>query len=170
MPAFLAPLAALFGGGTAAGAAGAAGPTIAGSALKWGLGTLAGIGAWEGVSRLVHGSMEDQMRQQMEIGERLEMERAMRGGRGGPMPSEAELAGLVGGGRRSLTDLMAEDEIMREVAQTARSMDRLKRVRPYGSRDLENILAGETARIAALQSPRALTPLEVIQMLEEMGA
>lgn len=158
MPGFIAPLAGLFSGGAAA--------KIGAHALT----TLGGIAAWEGVSRLLHGSVEDQMRKQMEIGEKLEAERAAKMG-GQPQYGEpSDLNDLVaGGGRRSLTDLMEEDELLREVARGAKSMERFRRQRPYGSRELNDILAGQEARIAALQSERGVTPLEVIQMMEAMG-
>lgn len=147
----------------------AAGAKIGAHALT----TLGGIAAWEGVSRLLHGSVEDQMRKQMEIGEKLEAERAAKMGGGQPMPAggEEELAALMGagGGRRSLTDLMAEDEMLREVAKGSLALRKARGQRSYGSRELQDILAGQTARIAALQSERGLTPLEVIQMMEALG-
>lgn len=147
----------------------AAGAKIGAHALS----TIGGIAAWEGISRLLHGSTEDQMRKQMEIGEKLEAERMAKMGGSAPMApgAEAELSSLMaeGGGRRSLTDLMAEDEMLREVAKGSLALRKARGQRSYGSRELQDLLAGQTARIAALQSERGLTPLEVIQMMEALG-
>ena len=53
----------------------AAGSLTAGGALKFAASQALPIIAWEGVSRLMHGSAEDQMREQMRIAEKLEAER-----------------------------------------------------------------------------------------------
>jgi hypothetical protein len=77
-----------------------------------------------------------------------------------------DMAGLMSGRPRSLTDLIAEDDMLSELEKVSYKMDRARRARSVGDQELDRILAGQTARIAALQSQRTLSPLEVIQMAE----
>ena len=144
----------------------AAGSLTAGGALKFAASQALPIIAWEGVSRLMHGSAEDQMREQMRIAEKLEAERG-----GGQPAGMAELSGLVGGGvpEESLAQLMGEDQLYEGVAQAAYDLDRARSRRPRYLDELEDILAGQHARVASLQAERVLSPLEVIQMLEGYG-
>ena len=105
-------------------------------------------------------SEEDQermMRRQLEIQDEFERKRA-----GGEM---GDLAGLVGGGRRDLAQLMNEAEEAQYMADVGEALGRLGRTRNRQMDELDAILAGETARIAQLQSPRTLTPLEIIAMV-----
>lgn len=106
---------------------------------------------------------ERMMRRQLEIQDEFEQKRAARMGGGG------DLAGLVGGGRRDLSSLLAEDELLKEVEEAAYALDQARSSRPRTSDELERILEGQTARIAALQSERVLSPVEIIQMMEAMG-
>lgn len=105
---------------------------------------------------------ERMLRRQLEIQDEFEQKRAGRAG-GDPM------AGLVGGGPRDLAGLVAEDQLLDEVSRAAYSLNRARNARSRTSDELERILEGQTARIAALQSERVLSPLEVIQMMEMMG-
>lgn len=100
---------------------------------------------------------ERMLRRQLEIQDEFERKRA-----GGEM---GDLAGLVGGGRRDLAQLMNEAEEAQYMADVGESLGRLGRTRNRQMDELEAILAGETARIAQLQSPRTLTPLEIIAMV-----
>ena len=104
---------------------------------------------------------ERMLRRQLEIQDEFEQGRAARAGAG-----MDDLSGLVGGGRMSLSDLMAEEELTRNAARTGRSLERARNARPRYMDELEQILAGQTARIAQLQSQRTLTPLEIISMVE----
>lgn len=132
-----------------------------------GLSTAAGLGS---TAYFMAGggqpSMEEQeqmMRRQMELQEEFEQRRMMRGGMGDDM---GDMAGLMSGRPRSLTDLIAEDDMLSELEKVSYKMDRARRARSVGDQELDRILAGQTARIAALQSQRTLSPLEVIQMAE----
>ena len=106
---------------------------------------------------------ERMMRRQLEIQDEFEQRKMMRGGMGDDM---GDMAGLVSGRPRSLTDLIAEDDMLSELEKVSYKMDRARRARSTGDQELDRILAGQTARIAALQSQRTLSPLEVIQMAE----
>lgn len=123
----------------------------------------ASTAAYPLIERLLYGSREDQMREQMELQDQFERERMSRMSQGNEVD---DLSGLVGGGRMSLSDLMAEEELTRNAARAGRSLERARNARPRYMDELEQILAGQTARIAQLQSQRTLTPLEIISMVE----
>jgi hypothetical protein len=130
------------------------------------IGLLGGVGsaaAYPIIERLLSGSPEDQMRKQLEIQDEFEQQRAARMG-GGEM---GDLDGLVGGRRPSLAELAGEYELTEMAARDARGLDRLRNARrPAYMDELDQIVAGNTARIAQLQSERVLTPMEIIQMIE----
>jgi len=135
-------------------------------APAWVLPTAISIGsvaAYPLIERLLYGSREDQMREQLEIQDQFERERM-----GGSMPGAdmGDLGGLVGGGRMSLSDLMAEEALTRKAAGAGRALERLSQARPRYMDELEQIIGGQSARIAALQSERTMTPLEIISMVE----
>lgn len=112
-------------------------------------------------------SEEDQermLRRQLEIQDEFEQQRAARMDGG-----MEDLGGLVGGGRRSLSDLVAEDDMLAELERVSYDLDRADRARGSRDSELERIIGGQSARIAALQSQRTLTPIEVIQMMEMIG-
>lgn len=109
-------------------------------------------------------SQEEQdasMRRQLEIQDEFEQQRARRaGGAGG-------LEGLVGGEpQMGVPELAAIEELTRKYGATQNQIDRLRerRVNP----ELDALLAGNTARIAQMQSQRTLTPLELIQIAESI--
>jgi hypothetical protein len=105
---------------------------------------------------------ERMLRRQMEIQDEFEQQRAARMGGG--------MGGLVGAGAEpSLAQLMGEDELYQGVAKAAYNLDRARSQRPKYLDELEDILAGQHARVAALQAERTMSPLEVIQMLEGYG-
>lgn len=101
---------------------------------------------------------ERMLRRQLEIQDEFERKRA-----GGEI---GDLGGLVGGGGMSLEDLMAEELLTRKAARAGRALERFEEARPKYMDELDRILAGQTARIASLQSERTLTPLEIISMVE----
>lgn len=142
-----AALAALGGGSKLAGTMAALGT----------LSTLAFLPQAFGYGQPSEEDQERMMRRQLEIQDEFERKRA-----GGEM---GDLAGLVGGGRRDLAQLMNEAEEAQYMADVGESLGRLGRTRNRQMDELEAILAGETARIAQLQSPRTLTPLEIIAMV-----
>jgi hypothetical protein len=103
---------------------------------------------------------ERMLRRQLEIQDEFEQQRTARAGGG-----MGELEGLVGGGpRMGVPELTAIEELTRKYGATQNQIDRLmqRRVNP----ELDALLAGNTARIAQMQSQRALTPLELIQIAE----
>lgn len=142
-----AALAALGGGSKLAGTMAALGT----------LSTLAFLPQAFGYGQPSEEDQERMMRRQLEIQDEFERSRA-----GGEM---GDLAGLVGGGRRDLAQLMNEAEEAQYMADVGESLGRLGRTRNRQMDELDAILAGETARIAQLQSPRTLTPLEIIAMV-----
>jgi hypothetical protein len=126
--------------------------------------------------RLIEGSPEDQMRRSMEIQEQLESERMAR--MGGGYGSEDALLSAMGGGYGGMeglvgrgepmdsTDMKYADDMTKHVSDLAYKMKKAREARPSGNDELERIIAGESARIASLQSERVLTPLEIIQFAE----
>jgi hypothetical protein len=126
--------------------------------------------------RLFDGSPEDQMRHSMEIQEKLEAERMARMGGGGG--GEDALLSAMGGGYGGMeglvgrgepldsTDMKYADDMTKHVSDLAYKMKKAREARPSGNDELERIIAGESARIASLQSERVLTPLEIIQFAE----
>ena len=142
-------------------------------------GHVAGIAAFSLLAplfnRMIEGSPEDQMRHSMEIQEKLEAERMGRMGGGG---SEDALLAALGGGYGGMeglvgrgepmdsTDMKYANEMTKHVSDLAYKMKKARDARPTGNDELERIIAGESARIASLQSERVLTPLEIIQFAE----
>lgn len=142
-----AALAALGGGSKLAGTMAALGT----------LSTLAFLPQAFGYGQPSEEEQERMLRRQLEIQDEFEQRKMGRSG---------GLEGLVGGGGMSLADLMAEEALTRKAARAGRSLERLGEARPKYMDELDRILAGQTARIASLQSERTLTPLEIIQMVE----
>jgi hypothetical protein len=134
----------------------------AGSILG-GLGILSSVPFYFGAGQPSEDDQERMLRRQLEIQDEFEQRRMMRGGMGN---DTGDMAGLMSGRPRSLTDLIAEDDMLSELEKVSYKMDRARRARSVGDQELDRILAGQTARIAALQSQRTLSPLEVIQMAE----
>lgn len=130
------------------------------------LGAVGSAAAWggvqplvaEGVDRMLHGSPEAQMKRQ------LEMQRAMEAQEQGDLP----LGGLAGAPRRpaTLSELVGDEMVSRKLADTARQLDRTRRAPDVRLQELEELIAGNHARIAQLAAPRGLSALEVISMLE----
>ena len=107
---------------------------------------------------------ERMLRRQLEIQDEFDQRRAGRAG--------GDLGGLMdetGGGGMGLAGLMRQDELTDQYAMLADDLDRSMRTRSVYDKELERILAGSTARLAQLQSPRTLSPVEIIQMVEGIG-
>lgn len=138
-------------------------PAVLASGTLGNLVGLAGIGLSVpylfGAGQPSEEEQERMMRRQLEIQDEFEQRRAQRMGGG------MDEAGLVGGGApMSLASMMADERETRSLANIARSLRRspFEGMNP----ELEELLAGSTARLAALQSQRPLSPIEVMQMLE----
>jgi hypothetical protein len=137
-------------------------------AVALGLGSaIAGGASFPLVDRLINGSPEEQMRRQAAIQEQIENERmARQSGAGNP-----DMAGLVGGrvAPMDLESLIAEDELTNQGSRLARKLYKARSARNPLDDRLAEILGESTARIAAIQSERVLTPIEIIQMMEMAG-
>jgi hypothetical protein len=128
--------------------------------------SLGSAAAFPVIDRLLSGSPESQMRKQLEIQDQFEQEKMARmGAQGG-----GDLSGLVGMQQEnpmSLASLMADE---RETASLGRIARNMRQSRFAGMNpELEELLAGSTARLAAMQSERTLSPIEVLQMLEALN-
>jgi hypothetical protein len=137
-------------------------------AVALGLGSaIAGGASFPLVDRLINGSPEEQMRRQAAVQEQIENERmARQSGAGNP-----DMAGLVGGrvSPMDLESLIAEDELTNQGSRLARKLYKARSARNPLDDRLAEILGESTARIAAIQSERVLTPIEIIQMMEMAG-
>ena len=137
-------------------------------AIAAGLGTaIVGSAAYPITDRMMNGSPEEQMRRQAAVQEQIENERmARQAGAGNP-----DMAGLVGGSisPMDLEALLAEDELTYQGAGLARKLYKARNARNPLDDRLAEILGESTARIAAIQSERVLTPIEIIQMMEMAG-
>jgi hypothetical protein len=129
--------------------------------------------------RLFDGSPEDQVRRSMEIQEQMEAERMARmGGAGSGGGGDAALLAALGGGGGGVeglidggrpmdsAELKYNNDLTKHVSDLAYKMKAARDARPSANNELERIIAGESARIASLQSERVLTPLEIIQFAE----
>jgi hypothetical protein len=125
-----------------------------------GLGLLSSVPFYFGAGQPSEEEQERSLRRQLEIQDEFEQQRTARAGGG-----MGELEGLVGGSpRMGVPELTAIEELTRKYGATQNQIDRLmqRRVNP----ELDALLAGNTARIAQMQSQRALTPFELIQIAE----
>jgi len=111
------------------------------------------------VSRLVEGSPEDQLRRQYQV------QREMEAGN-----QNQALQGLIAQqSAPSMSELIGEDQLMKQVEEASYKLKRARNRRPQYLDELGDILAGQHARIAALQSERTPSALEIIQMMEGIG-
>ena len=153
----------------ATGAAGAAAASagVRGLVSRLGIpGLVVGTLAYPVMERLIYGSREDQMREQFDLQRKLEEEQMGNQGdmgglpvlAGGAMqaPSEDSMYSLLEGEKMS--------ERMNEFGNTRnRALEAL--ARPSGSEEMQRLLAGDEARVRSLQSPRQLTPYEIMGIL-----
>lgn len=110
------------------------------------------------LDRLANGSMEDQMRKQMELSKKLEMEQM--GGSAG--------MGMMGGmpaDERSMYDLLSDKKYTRDMSQLASMTNGIRGTRSRGGDELAALLAGSEARMRDMQSPRQLTNAEIMSIL-----
>ena len=122
-------------------------------------GTVLSAAAFPLIERLVYGSREDQMREQFELQKKLEMEQ---------MGSAPEMMGAASPQESRMYDLMAEKDLSSKDLEFAMARNRVLGglARPSGSRELEQLIAGEEARIRSAQAPRTLTPYEIMGILD----
>jgi hypothetical protein len=103
---------------------------------------------------------EQMLRRQLEIQDEFEQQKMARMGGG------AGLEGLVGGGRSpSVAELIADEQLTRQLAGIAKNLGSAREA-PMISPELEELLAGQTARLATLQQSRTMTPMEILSRLE----
>jgi hypothetical protein len=125
-------------------------------------GTVLSAAAFPILERLIYGSREQQMREQFDLQRKLEMEQmGASGDMGGMAP------GMGGGQDARMYDLVSDFDRSRKDLEFADVRNRaLGRVgSPSGTRDLENLFAGQEARIRSIQSPRQMTPYEVMEII-----
>jgi glycine cleavage system regulatory protein len=113
------------------------------------------------ISRLVEGSPEDQIRSQFKVQQELE---------GKANSQDQELQNLMSSGvSPSISELIGENNLMKQVEEASYKLKRARSRRPQYLEELGDILEGQHARIAALQSERTPSALEIIQMMEGIG-
>ena len=112
-----------------------------------------------GVGQPSQEEQEQMLRRQLEIQDEFEQQKMARMGGGG-------LEGLVGGGRApSVAELIADEQLTRQLAGIAKNLGNAREA-PMISPELEELLAGQTARLATLQQSRMMTPMEILSRLE----
>lgn len=131
-------------------------------------GSVISAAAFPILERLMYGSREQQMREQYELQAKLEQEQMARAGGMGNMGGMGGMAGLAEaadepsmyslkeGEKDSLADLVYANKRNRALRSINRSAS---------SDELSGLLAGQEARIRSLQSPRQLTPYEIMDII-----
>lgn len=115
------------------------------------------------ISRLVEGSPEDQMRRQYLVQQEMEASNQNQN-------QNQALQGLIAQqSAPSISELIGENNLMKQVEEASYKLKRARNRRPQYLDELGDILAGQHARIAALQSERTPSALEIIQMMEGIG-
>ena len=163
---------AVAGGAKVAGKAAGAAAVAAGARgiiSRLGLpGLIIGTLGYPVMERLIYGSREQQMRDQFNMQKKLEQEEmGLMGDMGGVQ------GGLAGGAMMapqedSMYDLMEAEKMTGRMNRFAQSRNRTLEAleRPSGSEEMERLLAGQEARIRSIQSPRQLTPYEIMGILD----
>jgi glycine cleavage system regulatory protein len=83
---------------------------------------------------------------------------------------DQELQNLMSSGvSPSISELIGENNLMKQVEEASYKLKRARSRRPQYLEELGDILEGQHARIAALQSERTPSALEIIQMMEGIG-
>jgi hypothetical protein len=120
------------------------------------------------MERLMYGSREDQMREQFETQKRLEQEEMAKMGGVFPM---GDMGGVAGGmmpqQEQGMYDLLEDERQTGEDVSFARRQNRaLQSLGRSGSGDeLDRLLAGQETRLRQIQSPRQLTPYEIMGII-----
>ena len=131
-------------------------------------GLVVGTLAYPVMERLMYGSREDQMREQFETQKRLEQEEMAKMGGISPM---GDMGGVAGGmmpqQEQGMYDLLEDQRQTGEDVSFARRQNRaLEGLGRSGSGDeLDRLLAGQETRLRQIQSPRQLTPYEIMGII-----
>jgi hypothetical protein len=159
----------------AASAAGAAAGEVAKKGLLRGAlrslglpGLVVGTLAYPVMERLIYGSREDQMREQFETQKRLEQEEMAKMGGVSPMGDMGGVAsGMMPQQEQGMYDLLENERQTGEDVSFARRRNRaLEGLGRSGSGDeLDRLLAGQETRLRQIQSPRQLTPYEIMGII-----
>jgi hypothetical protein len=142
---------------------------VTGGISRLGLpGLVVGTLAYPIMERLIYGSREDQMRDQFETQRKIEQEEMAKMGGVSPM---GDMGGVAGGmmpqQEQGMYDLLEDERQTGEDVSFARRQNRaLEGLGRSGSGDeLDRLLAGQEARIRSIQSPRQLTPYEIMGII-----
>jgi len=163
---------AVSGGAGAAGKAAGAAAVAAGARgiiSRMGLpGLVIGTLAYPVMERLIYGSREDQMREQFDLQRKLEQEEMARMGDMGGVQGGPAGGAMMAPQEDSMYDLMEAEKMTDRMGTFAKSRNRALEAlaRPSGSEEMERLLAGQEARIRSIQSPRQLTPYEIMGILD----
>ena len=161
-----------------AGGAGAAGKAAGAAAVATGArglisrmglpGLVIGTLAYPVMERLIYGSREDQMREQFDLQRKLEQEEMGRMGDMGGVQGGPVGGAMMAPQDDSMYDLMEAEKMTGRMNRFAQNRNRTLEAleRPSGSEEMERLLAGEEARIRSIQSPRQLTPYEIMGILD----
>jgi len=131
-------------------------------------GLVVGTLAYPVMERLMYGSREDQMREQFETQKRLEQEEMAKMSGVSPM---GDMGGVAGGmmpqQEQGMYDLLEDERQTGEDVSFARRQNRaLEGLGRSGSGDeLDRLLAGQETRLRQIQSPRQLTPYEIMGII-----
>ena len=121
------------------------------------------------LDRLVRGSDETQMRNQMGIQKKLEMEQMgeMAQMAGGPNMGAGMQMGMRPQRQPSMTDLMASQDMIDRASRLGQQDNMLQEslAQPSGKNELESLLVGDEVRLRQLQSPRRISPYEIMSIL-----
>jgi hypothetical protein len=152
---------------------------VAGEVAKKGLlrGALGGLGlpglvigtlAYPVMERLIYGSREDQIRDQFETQRKIEQEEMAKMGGVSPM---GDMGGVAGGmmpqQEQGMYDLLEDERQTGEDVSFARRQNRALEglTRSRSGDELDRLLAGQEARMRSIQSPRQLTPYEIMGII-----
>lgn len=146
---------------------------LTGTPAKWVAGT-AGAGLLFGAvgemqNRAVHGSVEDQMRESINIQRKLEAEQqGMAGGGGSGQGLDPQLEALMSRPSQTESSLLLDEDFSRQLGGVAQSFKGAARASNPRSEELQDLIKGNEAALMQLQSERTLTTAEIIQMMESM--
>jgi len=152
-------------------AAGAAGEVAKKGLIRGALGSIGlpgliiGTLAYPIMERLIYGSREQQMRDQYKLQAKIEQEQMAGAGNAGAMGGMANLGAAPD--EPSMYSLKeAEGDSLSDLAFANKRNRALRSVNQSSSSDeLAGLLAGQEARLRSLQSPRQLTPYEIMDII-----
>ena len=128
-------------------------------------GSVISAAAFPLLERLLYGSREQQMREQYELQSKLEQEQMARASGMGSMGGMAAAGGAPD--EPSMYSLKeAENDSLADLAFANKRNRALRSINRSSSADeLAGLLAGQEARLRSLQSPRQLTPYEIMDII-----